>query len=303
MNRKHLHSLMRNPKLLLVGLLSARPFAWIPDSWYLKVNYRCRTGLSLNLENPRRFNEKLQWLKLHDRQPIYTTCVDKYAVRAHVGRIIGEEYLIPIYGVWDSVDEIDFAKLPEKCVLKCTHDSGSVAIIDKNTDKATLKKKLKKWLSHDYYIRGREWPYKDVKHRVICEKFMQNAASEGLTDYKFFCFHGEPKLLIVCTERTEMGPKVTFMDMDWEKLPFERHYPASDVPIKKPANFELMIQLSKKLAAGFPFVRVDLYEIRAKVYFGELTLYPGGGFEEFKPDEWDEKLGALIDISKVKRTD
>lgn len=303
MNRKHLHSLMRNPKLLLVGLLSARPFAWIPDSWYLKINYRCRTGLSLNLENPRRFNEKLQWLKLHDRQPIYTTCVDKYAVRAHVGRIIGEEYLIPIYGVWDSADEIDFAKLPEKCVLKCTHDSGSVAIIDKNTDKAALKKKLKKWLSHDYYIRGREWPYKDVKHRVICEKFMQNAASEGLTDYKFFCFHGEPKLLIVCTERTEMGPKVTFMDMDWEKLPFERHYPASDVPIKKPANFELMIQLSKKLAAGFPFVRVDLYEIRAKVYFGELTLYPGGGFEEFKPDEWDEKLGALIDISKVKRTD
>ena len=158
MNKKHLTSLRNNPKLLVVGLLSTKAFAWFPDEWFLKIDYKCRTGLKLDLKNPTRFNEKLQWLKLHDRKPEYTTYVDKYAVRNHVKNIIGEEYLIPICGIWDSVEDIDFDALPEKCVLKCTHDSGSVDIVDKNTNREEVKKKLKKWLAADYYLRGREWP-------------------------------------------------------------------------------------------------------------------------------------------------
>ena len=217
--------------------------------------------------------------------------------------IIGEEYLIPICGIWDSVEDIDFEALPEKCVLKCTHDSGSVAIVDKNTNREEVKKKLKKWLAADYYLRGREWPYKNVKRRVIGEMFMEDPTTIGLNDYKFMCFNGEPQMLMVCSERTEMGPKVTFLDLDWNRLPFERHYPASDRPIEKPKNFDLMIDICKKLAVGMPFVRVDLYEIKGKVYFGELTLYPGCGFEEFRPDEWDEKVGSMIKLPTNGRMD
>ena len=303
MNKKHLTSLRNNPKLLVVGLLSTKAFAWFPDEWFLKIDYKCRTGLKLDLKNPTRFNEKLQWLKLHDRKPEYTTYVDKYAVRNHVKNIIGEEYLIPICGIWDSGEDIDFDALPEKCVLKCTHDSGSVAIVDKNTNREEVKKKLKKWLAADYYLRGREWPYKNVKRRVIGEMFMENSTTIGLNDYKFMCFNGEPQMLMVCSERTEMGPKVTFLDLDWNRLPFERHYPASDRPIEKPKNFDLMIDICKKLAVGMPFVRVDLYEIKGKVYFGELTLYPGCGFEEFRPDEWDEKVGSMIKLPTNGRMD
>lgn len=298
MNKKHLHSLKNNPKLAIVGLLSLKLFSWIPDRVFLKIAYRCRTGLKLDLDNPKRFNEKLQWLKLHDRQERYVDYVDKYAVRKHIADLIGEEHLIPLVGVWDSVDDIDFDELPDRCVLKCTHDSGGVVIFERGkTDIAKAKRTLRNALRSDYYLRGREWPYKMVKRRILAEQFMSNEdADKGLTDYKFMCFNGTPKMLFTCTGRTAMGVNVTFLDMNWNRLPFERHYPADPAEIKKPKTFEQMITIAEKLSADMPFVRVDLYEINGQVYFGELTLYPGCGFEEFRPDEWDEKIGAMITL-------
>lgn len=296
MNKKQLHSLKQNPRLLLVGLLSTKAFAWFPDKWFLRIVYRCRTGLKLGLKNPTRFNEKLQWLKLYDRKPVYITYVDKYAVREYVKNTIGEEYLIPICGVWDSADEINFDELPEKCVLKCTHDSGSSVVVDRFSDPKKVKRKLKHRMSINYYLRGREWPYKNVKRRIIGELFMEDSHSNGLNDYKFLCFHGEPRMLTVCSDKTEMGLKVTYLDLNWNQLPFEGLYPASNHPMEKPEKFELMLVLCRKLAEGMPFLRVDLYEIDGKVYFSELTLYHECGFEKFRPDEWDEKLGELLTL-------
>lgn len=303
MNKKHLHSFIKNPKLAIVGLLSLEQFRWVPDKTFLKIAYKCRTGLKLNLDNPKRFNEKLQWLKLNDRQERYITYVDKYAVRGHVAKLIGEDHLIPLINAWNSVEEIDFYTLPDRCVLKCTHDSGGVIVFERGkTDIEKVKKALNNALKSDYYLRGREWPYKDVERKIIAEKYMQDDdGSKGLTDYKFMCFNGKPEILMVCTDRTSMGVKVTFLDMAWNRLPFERHYPSDHSELIKPSTFDQMKNIATKLSADLPFVRVDLYEINGKVYFGELTLYPGCGFEEFRPDEWDEKLGEMIDLSKVER--
>lgn len=299
MNKKHLHSLIQKPSLAIVGLLSLEPFRWVPDKAFLKIAYRCRTGFKLDLDNPKRFNEKLQWLKLHDRQPRYITYVDKYAVRTYVEEVVGKEYLIPLLGVWEKVEEIDFEKLPDCCILKCTHDSGGVIAFERGTtDIDMVRKSLKKALKADYYLRGREWPYKDVKRKVIAEQYMQDSnGSKGLIDYKFMCFNGKPEILMTCTNRTAMEVKVTFFDMNWKRMPFERHYASDSSEIKKPSTFENMKEIAAKLSADMPFVRVDLYEINGQVYFGELTLYPGCGFEKFKPDEWDEKLGAMISLS------
>ena len=296
MNRKHLNSLIKNPRLALVGMLSLKPFRWVPDKVFLKIVYKCRTGLKLNLDNPKRFNEKLQWLKLYDRQTRYVTYVDKYKVRQHVSDLIGEEHLIPLEGVWDSVEEIDFDKLPDRCVLKCTHDSGGVVFFERGkTNAKKAKQRLRSSLNSDYFLRGREWSYKDVKRRIIAEQFMQNDdEKKRLIDYKFMCFNGKPEIIMTCTDRSSMGVKVTFFDMEWNRLPFERHYPSDQSEIKRPRTFEQMKDIAAKLSSDIPFVRVDLYEINGTVYFGELTLYPGCGFEEFRPDEWDEKLGDMI---------
>ena len=298
MKKKQFYSFLKNPKLAIVGLLSLEAFKWFPDKLFLKIVYRCRTGLKLNLDHPKRYNEKLQWLKLYDRQERYITYVDKFAVRKHVAELIGEEHLIPLLGVWDNVDEIDFDKLPDQCVLKCTHDSGGIVIFERGkTDIAKAKRSLNKALHTDFYLRGREWPYKMVKRKIIAEKFMKDDdGSKRLTDYKFMCFNGVPKMLFTCTGRTDMGVNITFFDLDWNRLPFERHYSADPSEIKKPKTFEKMKEIAAKLSEDIPFVRVDLYEINGQIYFGELTLFPGCGFEEFRPDEWDEKIGALIDL-------
>lgn len=300
MKRKQIHSLIKNPWLVIVGFLSLNIFRWIPDVFFLKIVYKCRTGLKLNLDPPKRFNEKLNWLKLYDRQPCYIDYVDKYAVREHVAMIIGKEHLIPLIGVWDSVEAIDFSKLPQKCVLKCTHDSGSAEIFEQGkTNVNKLKSRLRKALKTDYYLAGREWPYKNVKRRIIAEEFMHNENGiEGLTDYKFMCFNGTPQIIFTCTNRTAMGVNVTFFDMEWTRLPFERHYKADPNDIPKPFLFEEMKEMAMKLSMNIPFVRVDFYEINKQIYFGELTLYPGCGFEEFRPDEWDKKLGDMLNIDK-----
>ncbi len=272
----------------------------LDDASYLKRAFKCYMGKELNLDSPKTLNEKLQWLKLYNRKPEYTMMVDKYAVRKYIADTIGEEYLIPLLGVWDNPDDIDFNALPNQFVLKCNHNSGLGMCICKDKSKldiAKVKAELRKGLKQDYYLTSREWPYKDVPRKIVCEKYMEDCQVHELIDYKFMCFNGAVKCSFTCSERfSESGLKVTFFDKDWNVMPFERHYPASKNPPTKPINYDKMIQFSEKLSKGIPFIRVDFYEINGKLFFGELTFYPGSGFEEFTPEEWDYRLGDFLKL-------
>ena len=278
-------------RLKLLNLLS--------DKAYLKFGYRAKMGKKLDLQTPKTFNEKLQWLKLYDRKPEYTKMVDKFEAKKYVAEKIGEEYIIPTLGVWNSFDEIDFDKLPDQFVLKCTHDSGGLVIC---RDKSKLnveeaRKKIEKSLKTNYYLHGREWPYKDVKPRIIAEKYMEDKSNASLTDYKFMCFGGRVYSTFTCTNRfSDDGIHVTFFDKEWNVMPFERSYPADKNGVPKPLNYKKMVELAEKLANGIPFVRVDFYEVREKIYFGELTFFPGSGMEAFQPEEWDYKFGEWITL-------
>lgn len=272
------------------------------DEKYLKFNYRLLMGKKLDLNNPKTFNEKMQWLKLNDRNPLYTNLVDKYEVKKYISNVIGEEYIIPTLGVWNSFDEIDFNSLPSKFVLKVTHDSGGVFIVkDKmNIDKNKMEKKISELLKRNYYYLGREWPYKNIKPRIIIEKYMEDKTGEELKDYKFMVFNGKVKCILVCTDRnSDNGLHINFYDSEWKLMPLERKtHPKSSKKIDKPINLDLMIKLAELLAKDIPFIRVDFYEINKKVYFGELTFYPASGTEEFYPEEWDFKLGSMIELPK-----
>ena len=293
--------LFTDPDARFSKLVNLGFFDFIPDEKYIQMRYMRQFGEKCDLINPRTFNEKLQWLKLHDRKPIYTAMADKYAAKKYVAGKIGKEYIIPTLGVWDDPDDIDFDKLPDRFVLKCTHNSGLGMCICRDRSKLDIpkvKKELRKGLRQNYYLSGREWPYKNIKRRIIAEKYMEDSSSaclsvNDLNDYKLMCFNGKVKCTFVCSERSE-NLKVTFFDNDWNRLPFERHYPASDKEIQKPENFDTMIALAEKLSEDIPFVRVDLYNVDGKIYFGELTFYPGCGFEEFSPDKWDRILGDWL---------
>lgn len=296
---KYLIKLLVHPYLLLEKLA----FNFGSDKQYLKIWYRNRMGYWMDFDNPKTFNEKLQWLKLNDRKPEYTTMVDKNAVKNYVADIIGDQYLIPTLGVWDKFDDINFDALPNQFVLKCTHDSGGLVICkDKSKlDKKAAKTKIEKSLATDFYRLGREWPYKNVPRRIIAEQYMEDEKDKDLKDFKFMCFNGEVQSTFVCSDRaTGKGLHVTFFDRDWNKLPFERHYPASIEPIPQPINYHRMMTLAEKLSRNIPFVRVDFYEINGNVYFGELTFFPGCGTEEFNPVEWDYKFGQMINIDNIK---
>lgn len=280
----------------MLKLLKKVFFRCLSDKQYLKVRYYLTFKKKLNLKNPQTFNEKLQWLKLYDQKDIYTMMVDKYEVKKYIANTIGQEYVIPTLGIYDKFDDIDFSKLPNEFVIKCTHDSGGLVIVK---DKATLnineaKEKIESSLKNNYYYSGREWPYKNVKPRIIVEELLK---VDNLEDYKLMCFNGECKCSFVCTDRYEQtGLRVTFFDRNWNKLPFSRHYPSSTKKIEKPSNYDEMVRIAETLSKNIPFVRVDLYNIDGKIYFGELTFYPGSGFEEFEPEEWDYKLGELIKL-------
>ena len=270
------------------------------DEKYIKLKFYASLGRKLNLDNPKTFNEKLQWLKLYDRKPEYTIMVDKYEAKKYVADIIGEEYIIPTLGVWDSFDEIDFDKLPEKFVLKCTHDSGGLVICrdKKSLDIGAARAKIERSLARNYYLHGREWPYKNVPRKIIAEKFMEDEETAELRDYKFFCFNGDVKIILVCAERfSDGGLRENFYDTNWNLLPFERplHH-NTEYPIKAPQNFKKMIQAAEKLSKDIPFSRIDFYETNGKMYFGEITFFPASGFEGFEPAEWDEKFGEWIKL-------
>ena len=291
---------LKSPKKRTIILAQHGFFKNMSDEDFLKMQFKNVFGYPLDLENPKTYSEKLQWLKLYDRQEKYTKMVDKYEAKKYVSNIIGEEYIIPTIGIYENFDEINFDELPNKFVMKCTHDSGGIVICrdKKNFDINIAKKKINKCLKTNYYYPGREWPYKNVKPRIIIEKYMEEKNFTQLNDYKFMCFDGKVKCCFVCSERDNKneGLAVTFFDENWEKMPFIRHYRNSSKKIDKPKKFDLMVKLAEKLSKTIPFVRVDFYEIDGKVYFGDLTFYPGSGFEEFKPDEWDEKIGDWITV-------
>lgn len=256
-------------------------------------------GYKLDLNTPKTFNEKLQWLKLYDRKEIYTKMVDKYEAKEYVSNIIGREYIVKTLGIYDKFDDINFRELPNKFVIKCTHDSGGV-IICKDKEKFNVKRaknKINKKLRQNFYYNAREWPYKNVKPRIIIEEYLENINNEGLADYKIMCFNGKAMCSFVCIERdSTTGVKINFYDRSWNKMDVERHYKNFNKNIERPKNYDKMIEFSEKLAKNIKFLRVDFYEINGKLYFGELTFYPGAGYEEFNPFEYDKLLGSWIDL-------
>lgn len=296
---KLIYYLLHNPRIILVAtLFKLSPL--FSDKVYLKLLYYIDFGKRLNLKNPITFNEKLQWLKLYDHRPEYTMMVDKLLVKDYVAKVLGEEYIIPTLGVWDSPDDIDIDSLPDQFVLKCNHDSGSICICqDKRTfDFEGAKRKLKKALKQNMYWRGREWLYRNVVRKVFAEKLMVEdeesvATTKRLDDYKIFCFDGKPYMLFVASDRAH---KVCFdyYDMDLKHLDLRQGADNFNGIVKLPKQFEKMKELAAKISAGIPQVRTDFYEIKGKVYFGELTFFDSSGFAKFDPESWDEKLGQLI---------
>lgn len=276
-----------------------------PDEKFLKRKFAAIMGEDLDLEVPRTFNEKLQWLKLYNRRPEYTIYVDKYKVREYVAKTIGEAYLIPLLGVWDSPTEIDFSMLPNKFVLKCNHNSGLGMIIC--TDKSKLdihrvKKDLKRGMEQNYYLVGREWPYKNVPKKIIAEKYMENKnGEEGLNDYKFYCFSGRVEFVMINTERfSKGGARADYVDREYNRLEMKWGYDRSKELPSKPEKFSEMIELAEKLAEGIPHVRIDLYFSNGNIYFGEMTFFDGSGFAKFEPKDWDYILGAKLKLPEKR---
>lgn len=285
---------------------------FIPDKLYLQIYYFVKFKKFCNFKNPQTFNEKLQWIKLYDRRPEYTKMVDKFRAKMYVAKIIGKKYIIPTLGVWDKFEDIDFHSLPEQFVLKCTHDSnGTVVCRDKKTfNKKAAREQINQSLQFNYYYVGREWPYKNVKPRIIAEAFMsddptvneknrESCSNDGLTDYKFYCFDGEPKFLYISSGLEDhTTARISFLTLDWKFAPYQRtdYKPYETLP-KRPEMFDEMIEISKKLSSGHRFLRVDLYQINGQVYFSELTFTPSSGLMRFKNPNHDREIGDMMKLS------
>lgn len=276
---------------------------FLPDIIRIRIMWNKWMDYPLNLKNPKTYNEKLQWMKLHDRNPFYTKLVDKYTVKDYVKSCIGEKYIIPTLFVWDSIEDVDLSKLPSQFVLKTTHDSGGVCICkDKSLfDFEAAKEKLSKSMRYDYYKLAAEWPYKNVPRRIIAEEYLEDNRYHELRDYKFFCFSGKVKALFVATDRqTRKEPYFCFFDRDYNYLDITQGHPQPPVPPEKPMNFELMIELAEKLSKQLPHVRVDFYEVNGQVYFGELTFFHHSGIVPFEPRIWDNIFGEWFVLPEKK---
>lgn len=272
---------------------------WVPDTLHLKLMMRASVGAWPNIKTPRTFNEKLQWLKLHDRNPLYTTLVDKFAVKDWVAERIGEQYITKTYARWDRAEDIDISGLPERFVLKTNHDCGGIAICRDRSefDLEAAKRKLARHLRRNYYWGGREWPYKNVIPCVFAEEYLDPNEFGDLPDYKLFRFSNGRIVTLLMTDRfTGAGLTKTFFDEEWRPLDLSEggHPTRGDPPV--PERFEEMKCLADRLAEGLPFVRVDFYESRGRLLFGEMTLYPNSGFERFDPREWDAAFGSWIEL-------
>lgn len=275
---------------------------WLPNKMYIQCMFRLRVHRKLDLNNPQSFNEKLQWIKLYDHNPLYTILVDKYSVKSYVSNTIGNEYVIPLLGEWDRVENIDWNKLPNQFVIKCSHDCGGM-VICKDKSKLNVEEaieKLKLAFNKNYYYQSREWPYKNVKKKLFAEAYMEDEFGE-LRDYKWFCMDGVPKALFIAQGRQkETETTFDFYDADFNHLPFTNGHPNANEPIDKPKGFDKMKELAAKLSKGIPQVRVDFYDVNGHIYFGEFTFFHWGGMMPFVPEEWDYTFGSWIKLPKIK---
>lgn len=287
-------------ELYRLNFLDTHGFScWVPGEKLLKAKFRAEMGRELDFEEPKTYTEKLQWLKLYDHRPEYTRMVDKYEVKQYVAQRIGEEYVIPLLGVWERAEDIDFESLPDRFVLKASHDSGGLVICkDKSQlDIPAVRAKFKKLLKRNYYNGTREWPYKNVKPRIIAESYMEDSRQGELRDYKFFTFGGQPKVLYIAQGRGKGEPTVAdFFDMDFNHLPFTIDHDMAEIPPEKPEKFEEMKRLAAELSRGTPQLRVDFYEVDGKVYFGEMTFFHCSGMAPFHPEEWDRVFGDWVTL-------
>ncbi len=274
----------------------------IPDKLYLEIVFKINLNKRLDLKNPKTFNEKLQWLKLYNRNPEYTKMVDKYAVKEYVRDVIGSSYVIPTYGIWERYEDIDFKNLPERFVLKCTHDSGGLVLCkDKSQlDYEEIKRTIVSSLKTNYFVYGREWPYKNVKPRIIAEEYVVDAKNEILPVYKFMCFNGEPKIIQTIQNDKQENESIDYFDTDWNLLQIRQGFPNSEYPYEKPKRLDEMIEIARTFSKGHPFLRVDLYVANDEIKFSEFTFYSDGGFMPFDPPSWDKKLGSWIDLPNEK---
>jgi hypothetical protein len=291
---------------LLRHILRTKIFYMMPDELYLRIMFRLIMRKRLHLENPIYFNEKLQWLKLYYRSPLYPVFTDKYAVRKYVADTIGEKYLVPMIGIWDSFDEIEFNELPDQFILKCTHDSGGVLVCrdKKNLDIGAAARQFKRQLKNNYFFLHREWSYKDIKPRIICEKLIEAHDGSMPMDYKFHCFNGNPDSVMVCSDRHNGQTKFTYYDRNWELLKYNLNgiSPTCDVLFPKPEKLDEMFDLAKTLSSGIPYVRVDLYHENAEIYFGEMTLYSDAGFDSTMLEETDLLFGKKLDLRGIQKS-
>lgn len=300
--KRKAHTFIKNPKTLPIKILyKISPI--LNDEDYLKLLYRLTTGNSLNLDDPITFGEKLQWLKVYYRKPIMTQMVDKYEAKDYVAQIIGNQYVTKTYGVWDSFNDINFDKLPSQFVLKTTHDQGGVIVVaDKDKlNEASANRKLTHHLNTKHYYLTREWPYKNVKPRIIAEQLIVDHENNYLKDYKFLCFNGEPKVMYI-KHKDNSGYCFDFFDMDFNRLEItDAGYPNSDLHIEKPSNWDSMICLAKKLSKGWPHIRVDFYSVKDQIYFGELTFFTRGGIYPYTPNKWNYILGEWINLEELNQ--
>ena len=276
----------------------------LSDKLYLTLSFRHRQGRWINWKNPETYTEKLQWLKLYYRKPIFTVLTDKYAVKKYISDTFGSQYVIPLLGVWDKPEDIDFDKLPHQFVLKCNHTSGIGLVICKDKDKLNIPKtinELNRGLKDNYYLHSREWPYKNIPRKIIAEEYKEDESGYELKDYKFYCFNGEPFFCQVDFGKGEGKTRRDFTrniyDMDWHFMDIQYSHPNDPTRIiPRPSQFEIMKEMARKLSAGYPFLRVDFYNIGDQVLFSEITFYPIAGLGWFKPAEWDKKLGDMITL-------
>lgn len=297
---------IKKPSLAFLAVVLRLAY-FIPDKTYLKIVFRLMMGRRLNLKEPKTFNEKLQWLKLYNRNPVYSMMVDKYAVKDYITKTIGNEYVTPTIGIWDKTEDIDWNSLPNQFVLKTTHGGGSSGVIickDKTVfDKHKAIEKLNLSLHQDIYRQYREFPYKDVPKRIIAECYIPHPNNmDDLPDYKFFCFDGEVKAILVATDRHKVGEEVKFdfFDSEYNYLPFRQgHNHANDIP-PKPQSFVEMKQLASKLSRGIPHVRIDFYENNGRPLFGEITFFHFAGFVPFEPEKWDYTFGEWISLPEKR---
>lgn len=304
MKLKNVCKYVCHPLELFYKLARKGMLKWMPDRIYLKLMFRWFLKYPLDLKNPRTLNEKLQWLKLFNRRSQLTDLVDKYAVRDYVSKVAGKELLVPLLGCWESFDDIDFDSLPSKFVLKCTHDSGGL-VICKDRSQLNLEKaraKIEKSLKNSYYDLWREWPYKNVPPRIIAEEFLEVSEEEGLPDYKLSCFDGYVDCIMVCVDRHLGDVKFYFFDKDWNFI--RRNHYDDNVPdgftLPRPEKLNEMIAAAEKLSKGMPYVRVDFYSVKGKIYFGEMTFFPDSGFDLDISRKSDEYWGKMLKLPSEK---